>query len=274
ADVGAYAAAELGGKVYFGGTGPYGIWTTDGTVENTELFMADMVFRDPVVSGTTLFFLTGETSTGPELWASNGTPGGTGLVQVFPEGYEWPSELCAGAGPLAFAARDTTWGEEPWLCDGTAGGTQAVKDINTASLGCDTSYSTGIKPHFAEVNGVGYFALQTDAGHWDAYGRELWRSDGTGPGTYMVEDINRGRDSSDPEGFIRSGDTLFFAADNGAQGQELWKSDGTEPGTWRITGLYTDGDAVSAVLGAVNDRAIFTGFNGSSYTVYRHNGIS
>ncbi len=65
-----------------------------------------------------------------------------------------------------------------------------------------------------------------------AHGEELWRSDGTVNGTYMVKDIYEGGGfSSFPDHFAAVGDTVFFAAAGSGTGAELWKSNGTAAGT-------------------------------------------
>ncbi len=55
-------------------------------------------------------------------------------------------------------------------------------------------------------------------------GRELWISDGTWSGTYLLADIAAGGAASDPDSFLLVGDRLFFAA-TGADGRELWAID-------------------------------------------------
>ena len=66
-------------------------------------------------------------------------------------------------------------------------------------------------------------------------GAELWRSDGTTAGTWLVKDIRPGPESSfgpystGPR--ARNGNTLYFIADDGVHGTELWRSDGTPVGT-------------------------------------------
>ena len=63
-------------------------------------------------------------------------------------------------------------------CDGTPEGTEQVKDIKAGG-----SWS----PHFLKnVNGTLYFAADDGI-----HGEELWKSDGTGVGTALVEDIAR-----------------------------------------------------------------------------------
>lgn len=69
------------------------------------------------------------------------------------------------------------------------------------------------------------------------HGVELWRSNGTEQGTFMVRDINdnpnSGNGNSNPSGFVIMNNEVIFNATTGNQGigQELWKTDGTNTGT-------------------------------------------
>jgi ELWxxDGT repeat protein len=72
-------------------------------------------------------------------------------------------------------------------------------------------------------------------------GRELWKSDGTEPGTTQVKDTHSGYGSSDPSYLTNVGCTLFFSATDGTNGQELWKSDGTDAGTVLVRDINTSG---------------------------------
>ncbi len=62
---------------------------------------------------------------------------------------------------------------------------------------------------------------------------ELWISDGTDAGTFMVKDIEftDTQGGSYPEGYITLGSKAFFWAYDTTHGYELWISDGTEAGT-------------------------------------------
>jgi ELWxxDGT repeat protein len=71
-----------------------------------------------------------------------------------------------------------------------------------------------------------FFALDDGAHGW-----ELWRTDGTAGGTYLVKDIRPGSGSSSPDNFAVFDDKLLFTADDGVFGRELWISDGTAAGT-------------------------------------------
>ena len=111
----------------------------------------------------------------------------------------------------------------------------------------------------------------------DQMGDELWRTDGTVAGTFLVKDLVPGAFSGNPENFIefkgkayfQSGnvlwvsdgttsgtqviyggytnlawpgieyrDSLYFAADDGVNGIELWRSDGTNSGTALFKDIY------------------------------------
>src|SRR5205823_4589819 len=73
---------------------------------------------------------------------------------------------------------------------------------------------------------VAFFsAYSIDAGY------ELWRSDGTSAGTFMVRDNNPGTANATPTAITSVGGLAFFAANVGA-GLGLWRSDGTSAGTY------------------------------------------
>jgi ELWxxDGT repeat protein len=69
-------------------------------------------------------------------------------------------------------------------------------------------------------------------------GGELWRSDGTPGGTYLVKDIRPGSGGQKSSSMLYVGDTLYFTADDGVHGSELWRSDGTEAGTVLVKDIF------------------------------------
>jgi len=86
-----------------------------------------------------------------------------------------------------------------------------------------------------DVDGTLFFIADDGLHGW-----ELWRSDGTDDGTFMVKDINpsasqrcAGRCPAPPAplGLARVGRQLFFDGNDGMTGEEPWTSDGTENGT-------------------------------------------
>jgi ELWxxDGT repeat protein len=64
---------------------------------------------------------------------------------------------------------------------------------------------------------------------------ELWRSDGSLSGTYLLRDINQEQNTnvrgSNIQGLTSIGNNLFFFANDGVNGLELWKTDGSTNGT-------------------------------------------
>jgi trimeric autotransporter adhesin len=96
-----------------------------------------------------------------------------------------------------------------------------LKDINTVG---------GISPAgYITYNNIGYF-IHDD----DVHGSELWRTDGTAAGTYMVKDVCPGYIGGVDvysAGIVIFNSLLYFTAYTPTNGHELWKSDGTEAGT-------------------------------------------
>lgn len=89
-------------------------------------------------------------------------------------------------------------------------------------------------------------------------GLELWRTDGTPEGTFLVKDIRPGPKSSNPSSFIRLGGKLLFRADDGVNGAELWITDGTTEGTSLLKDINPGPDYSSPVYPElVNGMVIF-----------------
>ena len=75
------------------------------------------------------------------------------------------------------------------------GGARAPLEPSDPMMVKDVKEGTGHGMTYAQFTGVGdivYFRADDGTG----YGQELWRSDGTEVGTYMVKDINPGANAS------------------------------------------------------------------------------
>jgi ELWxxDGT repeat protein len=89
-----------------------------------------------------------------------------------------------------------------------------VRDINPGP-------AASFPRELTNVNGTLFFRAN-DGLHGD----ELWKSDGTSPGTVMVRDAAQAPSNIEPESLINGNGTLFFKSR-----YFLWKSDGTAAGT-------------------------------------------
>ena len=137
---------------------------------------------------------------------------------------------------LYFAANDGVHGQELWRSDGSAAGTFLVRDILVGN-GNGVNFPGNNQGEFIVMNNILYFTATNGYLVPGDYGDELYRSDGTLNGTYMVKDLRTGDIGTYPCQFTVLNDTiLFFTASNvlnGTQniGTELFISDGTENGT-------------------------------------------
>lgn len=180
------------------------------------------------------------------------------VKDVFPgDQNSQPGLLTVVNDQLFFIANDGTNGIEYWKTDGTTANTIMIKNIGVD----DDSYCQsvwGCGSEFIVMNNIIYFRA-TDAAH----GAELWRSDGTDAGTYMVKDINPGAgDCSNAvfmsgQYFAALNDVLYFAADGGGNNIELWRSDGTESGTYLVKDIRAGGSSVPQFITAIDDHIYF-----------------
>src|SRR5688572_6623021 len=98
-----------------------------------------------------------------------------------------PSWFFAGSGTTLFSASDGVTGTELWRTDGTPGRTRLVKDINPgAASSVEAGFTSSAPLTFGALPG-GVTVFVADDG---VHGLELWRTDGTEPGTQLVKDIN------------------------------------------------------------------------------------
>lgn len=216
-----------------------------------------------------------------------------------------PSTPVLYNGKYYFTAYENGFGRELWCTDGTVAGTYMVKDIRPGA-------ADGVEPFFelaAHVhNGILYF--RADDG---VTGTELWRTNGTSAGTFLVKDISVGGSDGNPGQFTTAGNRmyfvsnnslyktngttngttwlksfnvvtnlygfngdLYFSADDNNQGQELWKSTGTTNGTNLLKDLNgVPGTSLPCNFNATNNTLFFmsTG-SGGGYELWKTNGTA
>ena len=275
------------------GTNGYELWKTDGTEAGTamvidlytgsvESFTNGIAGRYFAAMGGYLYFMAkGSSTTGYELWRTDGTAGGTTLVKdIYPGANDgFPNHLTNINGTLYFWARTNETGYELWKSDGTINGTVMVRDIYPGFQdGGFTYYENSYNGHcFFSLGSNAYF-IATDG----STGYELWKTDGTEAGTVQVKDIKPGTNSS----FIGGGYTynngysgltlfkneLYFSSEDGTaqpyHGSELWKTNGTEAGTVMVKDIVAGtGDSTPEFFTIYNNTLYFAAGSGSSTRV-------
>ncbi len=97
------------------------------------------------------------------------------------------------------------------------------------------------------------------------HGQELWKSDGTGPGTALVKDICSGSCSPNISNLVAVGSTLYFTATTGTGGSALWRSNGADAGTFQVADICPGGCGSNpAALAAVGGTLFFRANDGTN----------
>ena len=208
------------------------LWNTKGAADNTlpvKIFISGEQTYNFYNGNGVLYFVKYDNVYGNELWKSNGSDLGTVLVKdIFPgKGASYPYDLTFYNGKLLFSATDINTGSELWVSDGTGTGTSLVKDINNAATsGSDAGYM--FKGISSTGNGVIFNAFTP------SLGAELYKSDGTNPGTVLLNDIAIGTDWSYPNSFLYKNNVTYFIDDD-AINTGIYTTNGTTAGLHRIT---------------------------------------
>ena len=135
-----------------------------------------------------------------------------------------------------------------------------VKDVNDSKDGSPLNNGFPISyDHnfpFALLKNVAYFTANDGI-----HGNEVWRSDGTPAGTYLVKDINGIAGSSNPSQLVTSGKFVYFKGTDSSHGTELWRTNGTAAGTMLVRDITTEpGDPRLNYLTDVNGTLFFAGY--------------
>ena len=226
--------------LFFATTSVFGteLFVTDGTNSGTSILkdiypgdtgiLSNFIRDQFAVLNSELYFWTKGQDNKYFLWKTDGTT--TGTLQITPDndGFFYPSDvMIVYNNMIYFDARKNSFDNYNKLfrTDGTASGTVLFQDIpitiNTESNPTD----------FIVYNNLLYYSAGNDNG---AFGKELWRTNGTVDGTELVADIfpnniTNTSKSSSPAHFIIFNDELYFRAKgfstegNQSIGNELFK---------------------------------------------------
>ena len=283
--------AATSNKIFFvgdDGTNGLELWVTDGNATPTMLSLSSGVdsYSPSKLTATTnaVFFTANNGTARTEIWKSDGTLGGTVMIRdinAVSDGEggtdgSYPHGLTALGSQVIFAASDGT-GIEPWITDGTSGGTRKIKDINsyTDSIGEIPWYFANQTIFAATASGTrAYFVARGDE-----TGFEIWVTDGSEAGTYVVRDAQSGPESSDILYVTTIGEQAFFALNDFSVssqyssqfGSELWTSDGTEAGTYMVRNIAPDSaSSYPGQMTAFGDRLLFVAdaYNGRGQQLF------
>ena len=230
------------------------------------------------------------------LWRTDGTRGGTVLLNYKGDVPSILGEWIRFAGKVYFEGETYAFGTEPWVTDGTAGGTKLLKDLAPGKVSGRflSPVEAGGKLFFMARAGLGYTLWKTDGTskgttrvlpglvdcdslialgnkvlfegriQGDGAGREPWISDGTASGTHRILDLAPG---TNPGRFLwpfrLGGRIYFFGTDGKTLGSKeygLFSTDGTAAGTFRVgRDAFPDSGyaAFRGLVGTSRKKAVF-----------------
>ena len=263
---------EFGGNLFLSAQGD--LWISDGTDAGTSLvkdfpstFFGLTDFTE--VDGELFFVAEGDSSEGNELWKTDGTTAGTVLVKdiLSGSGDSDPEMFTSFNNALYFVADDGINGKELWRSFGNPENTLLFHEFVTgpADGEIETILTVGDKLFFVAddvLYNESFEVLHSQTSRntfmpWDdllyfsgfsvEHGYELWQTDGTQLGTYLVADILPGPDSSFPGGGVVGGEIgstasgaaleakLVFRALADTNNSQLFATDGSTNGTVQLT---------------------------------------
>ncbi|REE00177.1 putative secreted protein (Por secretion system target) [Marinoscillum furvescens DSM 4134] len=246
--------APFGEKVLVGLTTSgynHHLFTVDGTLANTTQVDDDIKTEDiafmPISESLVLFFGQSiSNDQGIELYKYDGTS--VSIVedlQTGTAGGGYSGEGFVMNGYAYFSGPNAVANDNLYRSNGTS--IELVEDFSASG----TSGASAIG-RYAAVSDTKFVFRAQDVDSGD--GNELWVSDGTSAGTFMLMDINTGTGGSNINAMTPiDGGAIFFATDGTEEG--VYYTDGTEEGTKLISDLSLH-NGVKA-LTAIGSRAYF-----------------
>ncbi len=218
------------------------------------------------VGNKVYFNANGNSTSGEELWVSDGTISGTyQLAEIFPGSVgSDPKNLIEVNGKLFFSAKDASHGEELWVYDPVTNDTSFLKDIYQGTTGSSIS-------NMFNFNGTLLFTARSIN-----EGNELWKSDGTPSGTVLVSNINPGVQHAFQPGFPAyfaiANNYLYFVATSNLSGTNIYKTDGTNAGTSIYINIQANSGSNPRDLFAIDSILYFRAYTAQyEYELYKSN---
>lgn len=283
----------IGRYLYFHPSMPQELWRSDGTnggtIEVTDVNNT-LTYPPPFRAITSyrgdIYYIGADRA----LYRVDGVNGGATKVIPFSSDFNPVDAMTSDENYLYIWRQGYS---EKWRSDGTAAGTFQLDDPTQAGS-CDSvtvltyggttwircfkgllrtagtlettrrvaalPQNSSLYGEFVGAGGLLYSPIRTQVN-----GLELWRSDGTPGGSFMVKDASPGAGDSNPSQLTAAGQLLFYTATDPDHGTELWRSDGTAAGTFMVKDIRP-GTASSAPssLAAIDGIVYFAANDGTS----------
>jgi ELWxxDGT repeat protein len=260
---------KLGNSIYFiahdvPGASHAALFKTDGTDGGTTkvrdigpggILPSYFLYRPPyekptlfIPAGTKAYFLAWQTTTGQEVWVTDGTEAGTRMVaDVYPGPGGGPLLLGLVGTDLVFASNtsDKTW--QIFRSDGTSAGTVALSNFPASSY--------GILNESVAVNGKIYMSLDKMN---ICCQPDLWVTDGTIAGTHQIG-ASTSQYHVEPSSFAVFGNSILFTGGDPNTGSNvLYKLDPTSDTIQILAGAQFNSSYQSSIA-VINGFALFVG---------------
>jgi ELWxxDGT repeat protein len=264
------------------------MWTSDGTASGTRLF-ASPSYSSPQMAalGSTVFYdgVSPDNGYGAELWASDGTPAGTRLVTDISRSNASTSiDGLTAAGHNLFFSTCINFLRRFWYTEGTDAST--VEDhgsLHGCGLGLTSASVGGVMlfPYNNQLTRMSpdgslteitqmssgqhinqlavlvdrlYFVVTTQSGP-----PQIWRSDGTAPGTGKVVDLPAGLSVLSDLQLVGAEFWFSTLRPQPGGGMEIWRSDGTQTNTRKVADFGPDVDSDPPQFTALGSTVFFVG---------------
>ena len=272
-------------------------WISDGTPAGTNV-LADLNTSSSNPVGATLhrsevWFGANASGVGPEVFRTDGTPGGTVQVTNFASLAASPDDLTSiTSNFLAGSAFVPGQSREFLMIDGagatttvdirpgsntsspsqiTRAGNRAVFVANDGTTGNELWASDGTVAGTQLLRDIQPGATSPSILYLTSFGNsvvfrasdptnggiEPWITDGTPGGTRPIADVNPGAASSSPEQFAATPTRVFFSAIRSPNGRELFVTDGSPSGTRMVVDLNPAGSGSPTEITTVGELCFF-----------------